>query len=462
MRVNLRVVTRRAHGDESSGEVTPKLPRTSAAVGDSQEPAAWRRGPKAGATFRSFGTVAPTRGRWKAFYVGPDRQRHTAGLTFSNQVRAQGWLATELGLIERGEWTPPAERRRQVEAAALTFDEFARDWINNRLVRGRALKDRTREHYLDIHQRWFAPFHARTLSSITGLDVERWYHGLPDAPTMRSHAYSLLKSIFRTAVAHRLVTESPVAVEGATARSTPKDITLLTVAQVQALADAMPARHRLLVLLAAWCGLRFGELTGLRRRDINLEQETIRIEQAAVTVGGKRLITTPKSAAGRRTVYLPPHLISDVRHHLASFTGPGGNALVFPGTDGQPLTPGQVYGHAPRDDTRTGNRNHRGNGFYKARDEIGRPDFRFHDLRHFAATMAAISGATTKELMQFAGHSDIHAAMRYQEAVTDRKRDLAHRMTALAGVPAEESNRDPGGSGRREGGGVEPSISEPS
>ena len=41
--------------------------------------------------------MSPTRGRWKAFYVGPDRHRHTAGLTFSNQVRAQGWLANELG-----------------------------------------------------------------------------------------------------------------------------------------------------------------------------------------------------------------------------------------------------------------------------------------------------------------------------------------------------------------------------
>jgi integrase len=69
------------------------------------------------------------------------------------------------------------------------------------------------------------------------------------------------------------------------------------------------------VLLAAWCGLRFRELTGLRRRDINLDEETITIEQAAVTVGGARMITTPKSAAGRRTVYLPPHVIADVRHH---------------------------------------------------------------------------------------------------------------------------------------------------
>ena len=46
--------------------------------------------------------------------------------------------------------------------------------------------------------------------------------------------------------------------------------------------------------------------------------------------------------------------------------------------------------------------------------------------------MAAISGATTKELMEFAGHSDIHVAMRYQEAISDRKKDLAKRMAALA------------------------------
>ena len=353
-------------------------------------------------------------------------------MTFSNPIRAQGWLAQELTLIELGQWTPPAQRREKAEVASTTFDEFAREWIEKRLVKGRPLKDRTREHYLDLHERWFAPLHDRTLASITRRDIDRWYHGLPDAPTMRSHAYSLLKSIFRTAVARGLVQESPVAVEGATARATPKDITLLTVAQVQALADAMPPRHRLLVLLAAWCGLRFGELTALRRRDLDLVEGTVTVEQAAVTVAGQRVITTPKSAAGRRTVYLPPHLIEDARRHLAVFTGTDADALVFPGNDDLPLTPGQVYGHAPRFNRRTGKQVHPGNGFYRARSEIGRPDFRFHDLRHFAATMAAISGATAKELMQFAGHSDLHVAMRYQEAVHDRKKDLAQRMTNLA------------------------------
>jgi len=372
-------------------------------------------------------------------YTGPDRKHHTAGLTFSNEIRAQTWLGQELGLIERGEWTPPAERRRQAEAASTTFDEFAREWIDHRLVKGRPLKDRTREHYLGIHERLFVRLHDRPIASITHSEIERWYRTLPDALTMRSHAYSLLKSIFRTAVARRLIKESPVSVEGATARATPKDITLLTVAQVQTLADAMPPRHRLLVLLAAWCGFRFGELTALRRRDLDLVEGTVTIEQAAVTVAGRRVITTPKSTAGRRTVYLLPHLTEDARQHLAAFTPRDADALVFPGNDGLPLTPGQVYGHAPRFNKRTGRQLHPGNGFYRARYEIGRPDFRFHDLRHFAATMAAISGATTKELMQFAGHSDIHVAMRYQEAVNDRKKDLARRMAALAnaGGPGE-------------------------
>ncbi len=397
---------------------------------------------------RSFGTIIETRGRFKVRYTGPDRQIHRAGITFTTRERAQGWLSEERKLIELHEWTPPSLRRAQVHTDELSFDEFARDWIAKRLVRGRPLKDRTREHYLDIHQRWFTALHELQLASITQADIDRWYHALPAAPTMRSHAYSLLKAIYRTAVTRKLVEQSPVDVEGATARATAKDVTLLTVAQVQALSDAMPPRHRLLILLAAWYGLRFGELTALRRRDIDLAEGTITIEQAAVTVSGQRLITTPKSAAGYRSIYLPPHLTDDVRQHLVIFTPTGADALVFPGNGGQPLTPGQVHGHSPRFDKRTGKKTHPGNGFYKARHQIGRPDFRFHDLRHFAATMAAISGATTKELMQFAGHSDIHVAMRYQEAVTDRKRDLANRMAALAGVPAEGSPRDASGQPR--------------
>ena len=322
--------------------------------------------------------------------------------------------------------------QRLTRDVLTTFDEFAREWIDTRMVHGRPLKARTKEHYLDLHNRWFAPLHAKPLTTVTQTDIERWHRNLPEASTMRAHAYSLLKSIFKTAVTRKLVKESPVQIEGATVRNKPKDVDLLTIDQVRALAEAMPPRHRLIVLLAAWCGLRFGEITALQRGDINLVEGTLKVERAVVTVAGERVVTTTKSAAGNRTVYLPPHIVEDAQQHLDTYTRPEADALVFPGRDGHPLTPMQVYGHAPRFDPRTGKQVHPGGGFYRARFEIGRPDFRFHDLRHFAATMAAISGATTKELMQFAGHSDIHVAMRYQEALTDRKKELAQRMTELA------------------------------
>src|SRR5664279_3462663 len=336
-----RPVTKRAEEAVWVVESSPRVPR-----GELSGRFAPRR-KETKKEHRSFGTIIETRGRFKVRYTGPDRQIHRAGITFTTRERAQGWLSEERKLIELHEWTPPSLRRAQVHKDELTLDEFARDWIAKRLVRGRPLKDRTREHYLDIHQRWFTPLHDLQLASITQADIDRWYHGLPAAPTMRSHAYSLLKAIYRTAVTRKLVEESPVDVEGATARATAKDVTLLTVAQVQALSDAMPPRHRLLILLAAWCGLRFGELTALRRRDIDLAEETITVEQAAVTVSGQRLITTPKSAAGHRTIYLPPHLTEDVRQHLAIFTPTGAAALVSQAMKASRSPPGRSTATAP-------------------------------------------------------------------------------------------------------------------
>ena len=135
-----RPVTKQAQGAVRGIESSPRVPR-----GELSGRFAPRR-KETKKEHRSFGTIIETRGRFKVRYTGPDRKLHRAGMTFTTRERAQGWLAGELKLIEFGEWTPPAERRRQTEVLATTFDEFAREWIENRLVKGRPLKDRTREH----------------------------------------------------------------------------------------------------------------------------------------------------------------------------------------------------------------------------------------------------------------------------------------------------------------------------
>ena len=69
--------------------------------------------------------------------------------------------------------------------------------------------------------------------------------------------------------------------------------------------------------------------------------------------------------------------------------------------------------------------------YYPARDAAGRPDLRFHDLRHTGAVLAAQTGATLAELMARLGHSTPAAAMRYQHAAQDRDAVIASRLSEM-------------------------------
>jgi integrase len=174
-----------------------------------------------------------------------------------------------------------------------------------------------------------------------------------------------------------------------------------------------------MVTLASWCALRFGEIVELRRGDIDLGQEVIRIRRAAVRTGGTYSITTPKSDAGVRDVAIPPHIIPAIEAHLAKHVDRGRDLLIFPADSGGHLQPSTLYRH-----------------WYKAREAAGRPDLRFHDCRHSGAVLAAATGATLAELMARLGHSTPQAAMRYQHAAAGRDHEIAALLSKLAGDAA--------------------------
>ena len=97
----------------------------------------------------------------------------------------------------------------------------------------------------------------------------------------------------------------------------------------------MPDRLRLMVLLAAWCGLRFGELAELRRADVDLAHGVLRVRRGVVRAGGQPIAGTPKSEAGIRDVAIPPHLMPMVHDHLIGHAGRGRDALLFPAAIGR-------------------------------------------------------------------------------------------------------------------------------
>lgn len=234
-------------------------------------------------------------------------------------------------------------------------------------------------------------------------------------PVTVAKAYRLLHAILTTAEDDRLIRRNPCRIENAGKEDSPeREIVPLPV--VFAIAKAIPVRYRALVLLATFAGLRWGELAGLRRGNIDLDICEIRIiETTAELDSGGLIAETPKSRAGRRTVAFPAELVPELRWHLERFAQPGAPGLVFVGPKGAPLR---------RSNFRP--------IWAKACAVAGAPGLHFHDLRHTGGTLAAATGATLKELMARLGHSSPRAAMIYQHATRDRDQVIAKALGGLA------------------------------
>ena len=401
------------------------------------------RAPKRHST---LGQVRAEGSHYRARYTH-DGLNHTPGHTFSTFALADGWLRDEQRLIDRGEWTPPAVRRAQAQAEAkrdeLTFGTYATAWITERQTKGRPLKARTAADYRQLlaAPQWLGSLAATPMAGLTRTDMQAWYQGLDARKrTRRAHAYALARSILASAVRDGLLPANPLDIPGAGSRPTRAQPDLPTDEQVTALVAATPPRHRLLVLLAATCGLRFGELCALRRsdfvavtRDGGAPGMVIRVRRGIVSVGSSRQPETPKTTAGVRDVPVPDYVVAEIRGHLKAFAQWGRDGLAFPSTNPKVdyLTHSQFHGTPP------GRRSPEGTGFYGALHAVGLDGLHFHTLRHYCLTRAARNGATLAELKAFAGHSDVTAALLYQHSSGTRLAELAEHMPRLIPIAAE-------------------------
>lgn len=118
---------------------------------------------------------------------------------------------------------------------------------------------------------------------------------------------------------------------------------MLTLGQVVTLADQMPDRYRALVLVTTFACLRWGEVAALERQDIDTNAGTVRIRQSYTEIRGKRMVLgPPKSRAGRRTVSVPPVILSTIRKHLTDHVGKDPTSLVFITPAGRPIWRGNL------------------------------------------------------------------------------------------------------------------------
>ncbi|WP_085240064.1 tyrosine-type recombinase/integrase [Mycobacterium europaeum] len=381
---------------------------------------------------RSFGNIRELpSGRYQVRFTDPDGNYITAPKTFAAKIDAEAWLTDRRREIDAKLWNPAAVAKPE----SITFSAYATAWLAGRQVAGRPIKDRTREHYqalLDDHL--IETFGNRQLRSIKPKDVREWYADtLTDRPTMRSHAYSLLRTIMGSAVNDELIDANPCRIVGAGRAKRVHKIRPASVEELAILTDAMPERLQLMVTFASWCALRFGETIELQRGDIDLSKEVIRIRRAAVrTKGGTFQVTTPKSEASVRDVAIPPHIIPLIEAHLSKHVGKKRDSLLFPAGDLVPRGKGREVSPPEGAGDRHLQPSTLMRHWYKARKAAGREDLRWHDLRHSGAVLAAATGASLAELMARLGHSTPQAAMRYQHAAQGRDREIAALLSKIA------------------------------
>lgn len=357
---------------------------------------------------RSFGTVRQLRsGRWQARYTGPDGLVRPAPHTFERRRDAEVWLAKTHADIARDDWLDP-------DGGWVPLQEYAAGWVRDHA----ALGARSRERYEDLLRLHIDPYlGGRPLVSIKEANVRQWRQqllGFGVGPPTVAKSYRLLRAIMNTAVDDLLIRRNPCRIKGAGEDRSPTR-PILTIAQVYAVADSVPRRYHALVLLATFCSLRFGELAALRRSDVDLGDGSLVVTSSMSELrSGELLLKEPKSEAGRRRVAIPAAIAPDVQWHLDKFARRSADAQVFSGPKGGLLR-----------------RSNFRRLWTKALLDAGVPTVHFHDLRHTGNTIAAATGASTRELMTRMGHSSTRAALIYQHATDDRDRQIADGIDVL-------------------------------
>lgn len=357
---------------------------------------------------RSSGSVRKLpSGKWQARLYSPAGDRTSLGV-YATKAEADRHLRAALADQVRGLFVDPRKGR-------VTFQHYATTWLEQRP----GLRPRTRELYDGQLRNHLLPTLGHVeLAKLTPAVVRGWHAKLSASSTISAitvaKCYRLLKTIMGTAVEDELIARNPCIIKGASVERSPER-PVASIAEVDRLVEHAEPWMEALILMATYTALRLGELSALTKRNIDLDKATVNVVASAAELSdGTRIVGEPKSFAGRRTVSIPTAVIPALALHLERFSEPGSDGLVFVGPKGGTI--------------RRGNFNHTWRKL-TARAELD--GLRFHDLRHTGNTLAAMTGASTRELMSRMGHSSTRAALGYQHATEERERHIAARLNEM-------------------------------
>ena len=345
-------------------------------------------------------------GRWRARWREPGSLAED-GRTFARRRDAEAFLARVEASMLEGTYLDPKLGR-------MPF----REWVDRWWATTMHLRPSSRARAEGIVRNWLVPrFGDRPLAAIRATDVRVFVAELAAeglGPGSVRKVYNVLRAILRAAEESGMIGRSPcVGVSlPPTAR---REMRFLSPDDIVRLAHEVPERYRALVLLAAYGGLRFGELAGLRVDRIDFLRSRVTVSEAIVEVAGQ-LHHGPTKTGPNRVVTLPHSVIEALAAHLSAYS-PGPDGLVFTDPGGGPVR----------------RSNFRDRFFLGAVREAGLKPLRFHDLRHTAAALAIRAGAHPKAIAERLGHASITTTLNtYGHLFPSLDEELAGRLDDVA------------------------------
>ncbi len=318
---------------------------------------------------------------YRVRYRTPEN-RQTQKRGFETKRDAEQFAATVEVSKLRGEFVAPSHAR-------VTVGELGPAWLARQQGHMKPSGYRTMEieWRLRVAPRWGGV----ALGDIRPTAVQQWVADLgrggdgmkPVGASVVTRAHHVLSAILADAVRDNQVARNPAAGVKLPRKNRKRPV-YLTHGQVTSLAAAA-GEYEGMVLLLAYTGLRWGEVIGLRVRDLDMLRKRATISENAVEAGSEIFVGTPKTHK-QRSVPLPEFLLPYLARQCEDKHRDG---LLFPGGDGR---------HLKRPHTETG-------WFTRAVAKSGLPRVTPHDLRHTAASLAVSAGANVKAVQRMLGHA---------------------------------------------------------
>lgn len=387
---------------------------------------------------KARGSVTLTRtGNYQARYTDPHGKRRvavdpkTGRGTFRLKADAEQALARVLTAIENNTWDVLDDSVTDgVDPKTITLRQASALYLESRVNRqGRSLSPNTYRDYPLLIDKVLTDLADKPIRSIRARDVERWWSAQVATAAERrksqkkggtlsqaSKSYSHLKSVMTYAMKRKWIRENPCDIEGAGNYTPAVEPDMPTEAEVGLMIQFAEEPMRTIVALAAYCGLRKGEILELRRKDFHSEERAdgktywfVTVTRAVVWDGENNPIPSP------------PKTRSSIRT-LALGKKTGLEEIVLERLRSIPEHPETLL--VSRDDA---GKIHWGESMLNPRWQSLRAlagyGGRFHSLRNFHLTWYRQQGATERETMDRGGHSTLRVSLRYQRS-TDREISL--------------------------------------